>query len=100
MAESRLELVCRIAHRRSLLRSKLRSGTPPLLWLASQLDPVLGLPDRPAPPHGVAGEAAAHIVAIGGKQGAAVALAELARLEQRQGLVGEIEQADQVGDGG
>ena len=76
-------------------------GSPrPRFWLASQPNPLLGLADRPAAAGGVAGEAAADVVAGGAEEGLAVALAEVAGLEQLQRLVGELEQADQVGDGG
>src|SRR5262249_20316511 len=63
-ADGRLELVGGGAKRLLLLRSE---RTPPprhVLWLASQLSPFLGLADRPTGFGCVAGEAAAHIVAL------------------------------------
>src|SRR6185295_10211996 len=68
------------------------------LWLASQLNPVLGLANRPTAAGGVAGEAAADVVAVSAEQGLAMALAELAGLQQLERLVGKVEQADQIGD--
>ena len=68
-------------------------------WPASRTLFSVSRTDHP-PAHGVAGEAAADVVAAGPEQGLAVALAELAGLEQLQRLVGQLEQADQVGDGG
>src|SRR5690349_16553689 len=59
----------------------------PCLWLASQPNPLLGFADRPATAGGVAGEAAADVVAGGAEQGLAVPLAEVAGLEQLQGVV-------------
>ena len=47
---------------------------------------------------GFAAQAPPDIVAAGGEEGLAVALAELARLEQLEQLVGQVEEADQVGD--
>src|SRR3954468_16583365 len=68
------------------------------LWLASQPNPLLGFANRPASTGGVASEAAAEVVAAGSKQRLAVALAEVALLEQLQRLVRQLQQADQVGD--
>ena len=47
---------------------------------------------------GLARQAAAVVVVLGEQQRAAVALAELAGLEQLEHLVGQVEQADQVRD--
>src|SRR3954452_19028479 len=99
VAEGRLEAVGGLAHRRRLLGGN-RPARSSRLWLASQLGTVLGLADRPATPRRLAGEAPARVVVARGEQGPAVALAELARLEQGERLVGQLEQADQVGDGG
>ena len=70
----------------------------PSFWLAGQPNPVLGLADRPPPCLRVAGEAAPDVVARGAEDGAAVALAEVALLQHLERLVGQLEQADQVGD--
>ena len=69
-------------------------------WLAGQPNPLLGFADRPAAAGCIAGEAAADVVARNSEERLAVALAEVAGLEQLQRLVGQLEQADQVGDGG
>src|SRR4051812_21055614 len=69
-------------------------------WLAGQLSPVLGLADRPTVPCRFARQAAADVIAACRQQRPAVTLAQLAVLEQLERLVGKIEQADQVGDGG
>ena len=99
VAEGDLERVRRRLEGRGLLRIDRRLPRPSF-WLASQPNPVLGFADRPSRSHRVAGEAAADVVAAGAEQGAAVTLAELSGLEQLQRLVGQLEQADQVGDGG
>src|SRR3954469_16161577 len=77
-----------------------RGSLRPRFWLASQPDPILGLSNGPARARCVTGEAAADVVARDAQQSLAVALAEVAPLEQLERLVGELEQADQVGDGG
>src|SRR3954468_24606708 len=68
------------------------------LWLASQPNPLLGFAHRPAAARSVAGKAAADVVAASTEQGLAVALAEVASLEQLQRLIRQLEQTDQIGD--
>src|SRR6185312_3087930 len=99
VAERRLERVAGRLECCGLLRID-RHAPWLRFWLASQPNPVLGLAHRPTAAQGVAGEATADIVAAGTEQGAAMALAELAALQQLQGLVGKLEQTDQIGDGG
>ena len=57
-------------------------------WLASQPNPLLGFADRPAGAGGVTGETPADIMSRSAEEGLAVALAEVAGLEQLQRLVG------------
>ncbi len=64
------------------------------------LGPALGLAHRPARGDGVAGEAAADLVALRDQDRPAVALAERALGEQVEHVVGEVEQPDQVRDRG
>src|SRR4051794_37028812 len=64
VAERRLEPVGSVAQRRLLLRIEPPRGGG-LLWLASQLRPVLGLPNRPAVGRGFAPEAPADVVSTG-----------------------------------
>jgi hypothetical protein len=66
------------------------------LWLASQPHPLLGFADRPATSGCVAGKPAADVVSGHAEEGLAVALAEVAGLQQVECLVGELEQADQT----
>src|SRR4051812_11471028 len=96
MAERRLEPVGGVAKRRLLLRVE-PPGCRGLLWLASQLSPVLGLANRPAVACRFAAETAADVVSAGREKCLAVSLAELAGLEQGKHLVRKIEEADQIG---
>src|ERR1044072_1391782 len=100
VANRGLELVGGVAQRRLGLGAEAPSPHLRLFWLAGQLNPVLGLANRPPPLRRVAGEAAADVVAGSRQQRPAMALAELARLEQLERLVGKVQQPDQVGDGG
>src|SRR4051794_28428303 len=66
VAERRLELFLGVVERFAQLGIECRPaafGCPSSSWLASQLGPVLGLADRPAPGYRVACEAPAHVVA-------------------------------------
>ena len=100
VAERRLERVGGVAQAAASLRIEPPPASASLFgWPASRTLFSVSRTDQP-PRDGVAGEAAADVVAAGAEQGPAVALAELAGLEQLQRLVGKLEQADQVGDGG
>ena len=64
---------------------------------AGRAGPLLGLADRPAVLGRSARQAAPVTVVGGEQQRAAVALAEVARLDGLERLVGQVEQADEVG---
>src|SRR3954453_790979 len=99
VAERLLERLGGVAEGRNRIgidRRSLRS----CLWLASQPDSLLGFANRPAAARGVAGKAAADVVAAGSQESLAVAFAEITGLKHPQGLVRQLEQADQVGNGG
>src|SRR5512146_3570073 len=74
LAERGLETIRRLVQGGPLLgaRGPLR---PHGFWLAGQLNPLLGLPHRPAPLCRLSRQAATGVVPGNGKQSAAVALA-------------------------
>src|SRR4029079_6478566 len=83
-----LEALGGVAHSSLLLGVHRPVPVPrPLSWLAGQPGPSLRLAAGPAVARGGAGEAAAGVVAADQQHRAAVALAQLAALEQRERLV-------------
>src|ERR671922_86118 len=67
---------------------------------ARLLRPALGLANRPIAPRGLARKGATGLIARRLEDRPAVTLAELSRGEQVEDLVGKVEEADQVRDGG
>src|SRR3954447_470459 len=98
MAEGRFEPVGYVAHRRLFLRVPRSVRALARAWLASQLGPSLGLPHRPALRRRAARQLAAGIVAADLQHRSSVALAQLARFEQLEDVVGKVEEPDEVRD--
>src|SRR5215213_8077168 len=96
VSEGRLEPVGGVPEGSLLLGVEPLGRCRPILWLAGQLGPVLGLADRPAVACRFAAQASADVVAAGGEERLAVTLAELSRLKQVEQLVGQVKEPDQV----